>query len=147
MTAMLRDVFADTLYRVALVAQRDQFHVRANEWSLRISGRIVTTTAVLLETANALANPAVRMGCVGLIDHLHGRDDIEVVPLSAELWQKAWRLYAGRQDKSWSMTDCISFVVMDGQSLRDALTADHHFRQAGFHALLADDPSQGGPRS
>jgi uncharacterized protein len=41
-----------------------------------------------------------------------------------------------RRDKEWSLTDCISFVVMKERGLTEALTADHHFEQAGFKALL-----------
>jgi len=45
-------------------------------------------------------------------------------------------LYISRPDKDWSLTDCISFVVMKERGLTGALTADHHFEQAGFVALL-----------
>ncbi len=41
-----------------------------------------------------------------------------------------------RPDKDWSLTDCISFVVMEEHGITDALTGDHHFEQAGFRALL-----------
>ena len=43
---------------------------------------------------------------------------------------------ADRHDKDWSLTDCISFVVMEDQRITDALTGDRHFEQAGFKALL-----------
>ena len=41
-----------------------------------------------------------------------------------------------RQDKNWSVTDCTSFVVMREHNLTEALTADRHFEQAGFKAIL-----------
>ena len=44
--------------------------------------------------------------------------------------------YVARRDKNWSLTDCISFVVMKDRGPTQALTADHHFEQAGFKALL-----------
>jgi predicted nucleic acid-binding protein len=34
------------------------------------------------------------------------------------------------------VTDCISFLVMKERRMREALTADHHFEQAGFTILL-----------
>ncbi len=45
-------------------------------------------------------------------------------------------MLARRLDKDWSLTDCISFAVMQERSLTEALTSDHHFEQAGFTALL-----------
>ena len=45
-------------------------------------------------------------------------------------------LFHARLDKEWSLTDCISFVVMQREGITDALTGDHHFEQAGFTALL-----------
>ncbi len=38
--------------------------------------------------------------------------------------------------KNWSLTDCISFVVMQEHGIHEALTADHHFEQVGFQVLL-----------
>jgi predicted nucleic acid-binding protein len=47
-------------------------------------------------------------------------------------------LYRQRADKHWSLTDCISFVVMEQEGLREALTGDRHFAQAGFAAVFAE---------
>jgi predicted nucleic acid-binding protein len=47
-------------------------------------------------------------------------------------------LYGTRPDKEWSLTDCISFVVMKREGLTDALTGDRHFEQAGFKVLLSN---------
>ena len=46
------------------------------------------------------------------------------------------KLYLDRPDKEWSLTDCISFTVMNDEGLAESLTGDHHFEQAGFSALL-----------
>ena len=50
-------------------------------------------------------------------------------------------VYRDRPDKGYSLTDCISFLVMGDFGLKDALTADEHFRQAGFRAVLLEDPA------
>jgi uncharacterized protein len=61
---------------------------------------------------------------------------LTVVEASHDLFERGLDLFGKRPDKEWSLTDCISFVVMQEQGLTDALTADHHFDQAGFVRLL-----------
>ena len=63
-------------------------------------------------------------------------EGLVIVSLDDVLLQAAAELFATRPDKDWSMTDCISFVIMRQRNLRDALTADRHFEQAGFHCLF-----------
>jgi len=140
MTPALRDVFADSAFWIALVVKQDQYHVRSQQWSLRITGRMTTTVPVLLETANALARPAWRAHGVALIEHVQRRPDIDVIALSQDLWGRGWDLFRNRPDKGWSLTDCISFLVMGDAGLSDALTPDEHFRQAGFRPLLLEEP-------
>ena len=98
---------------------------------------------MLLETANALARPAWRAAATGLIEHLRQRPDVHIVPAEAALWERGWGLYRSRPDKGWSLTDCVSFVVMQDAGLTDALTTDEHFCQAGFRAVLLDEPPSG----
>jgi predicted nucleic acid-binding protein len=65
---------------------------------------------------------------------------IEVVPHSGELSAGAIGLFTDRSDKDWSLTDCLSFIVMGRRNIRDALTVDRHFEQAGLRAVLSDTP-------
>ena len=53
-----------------------------------------------------------------------------------KLVDRAVRLFSEREDKEWGLTDCVSFVVMNDRGIREALTADEHFHQAGFVSLL-----------
>jgi uncharacterized protein len=62
--------------------------------------------------------------------------NVLIVPPGIDLFEEGLALYQRRPDKDWSLTDCISFVVMERQQIRHALTGDHHFEQAGFVALL-----------
>lgn len=63
-------------------------------------------------------------------------DRVSIVPMDQELFDRGVALYGERLDKEWSVTDCISFIVMREQGVTDALTGDHHFEQVGFTALL-----------
>jgi uncharacterized protein len=38
-------------------------------------------------------------------------------------------------DKTWSLTDCASFLIMKRYSIKEVLARDRHFDQAGFTAL------------
>ena len=63
--------------------------------------------------------------------------ELKIIPLDSRLLQRGLDLLGRREDKNWSLTDCISFVVMEDEGLHDALTTDRHFEQAGLKALLA----------
>jgi predicted nucleic acid-binding protein len=132
----MTDVFADTYYFLARLSQQDAAHGRAIEVSRQISGRVVTTAWVLTEVADALNAPHQRTLAVTLYDALLADTRVTIVPPERAVYERGWQLYRERQDKSWSLTDCISFVIMTDLSLREALTGDKHFEQAGFIALL-----------
>lgn len=140
MSGTLGDVFADTAFWVALLVRQDQYHGRARAWATRVSGQITTTVPVLLETANTLARPTWRAAALALLNHIQQRADVQIIPLDSLLWQRAWQLFSTRPDKAWSLTDCISFIAMQDGALTEALTSDTHFRQAGFRALLLEEP-------
>ncbi len=95
-----------------------------------------TTAWVLTEVADALASPDQRQAFVALRADLMRDIHTTIVAPTSELFAAGCDLYAQRPDKDWSLTDCISFVVMERQGITDALTADHHFDQAGFVTLL-----------
>jgi predicted nucleic acid-binding protein len=67
---------------------------------------------------------------------LRANPDVSVIACTEQLFQEGLDLYERRPDKDWSLTDCISFVVMKKAGISDALTGDHHFEQAGFTAIL-----------
>ena len=50
-------------------------------------------------------------------------------------------LYRSRIDKDWSLTDCLSVVVMERHRLTEARTSDHHFEQAGMKAVMLSPSS------
>jgi len=129
--------FADTYYYLALLSESDAAHVAATQASRSYRGRVVTTAWILVEVADAFAEPVLRPSFLGLMEVLRGDPQVTIVSPTQEWFDRGIALYAKRLDKAWSLTDCISFVVMEQMGLSEALTADRHFGQAGFTVLLA----------
>jgi predicted nucleic acid-binding protein len=75
---------------------------------------------------------------LNLVRDLESDPSVQIVPASKQLFRAGFDLFARRPDKDWSFVDCISFTVMKQRRLKDALTTDQHFVQAGFRALLRD---------
>lgn len=132
-------VFADSFYFFALLNPKDRDHKRAVEFSQNFEGRLVTTEWVLLELADGLAKTRQRTRYGTVRQKLAENNNCRVVAFDNLLHQDATDLYLARPDKTWSLTDCVSFVIMSNQSIREALTGDHHFQQAGFVALFGGD--------
>jgi uncharacterized protein len=133
----MKSVFADTFYFLALLNERDAAHQRSVTASRTTGLRLVTTEFVLLEVADALCKPAHRDEVLALINVVESDPAFLLVRATSELIHRGKMLYRDRPDKEWPLTDCISFVVMRDYELAEALTADHHFAQAGFKTLLA----------
>jgi predicted nucleic acid-binding protein len=128
--------FADTFFFLGFLGPSDKWHAEAVSQMERYRGKLVTTEFVLVELADAMADPRDRPACINLINALRTDPDVHIVPSTSALFDRGFQLYSARSDKSWSLTDCISFVVMQQEQLREALTGDRHFEQAGFVALL-----------
>ena len=129
-------VFADSFYYLAVMNADDAAHERAVRVSDSLGGPVVTTAWVLTEVADALAAPGQRSGFLALLEALRVDPEVSIVPPNEDLFEAGISLYSRRPDKDWSLTDCISFVVMQERGMTEALTGDRHFEQAGFTALL-----------
>lgn len=129
-------VFADTFYFLALVNPRDAAHEFCVSTSESMDRPLVTTGFVLMEVGDALRKGQNREIFSMILQDLRQDPDATTIQASQELLEKGIDLFRTRADKQWSLTDCTSFVVMSERNLQDALTADYHFEQAGFEALL-----------
>lgn len=133
------EYFLDTSYAVALAVTADTHHAAALDIALRLkseSAALLTTKPVLYEIGNSLSRNRFREASVELIESLLCDSNVGVLDDTPKRFQSALELYRRRPDKEWGLTDCLSFVVMAEHGLTVALTADVHFEQAGFRALL-----------
>lgn len=131
-------VFLDSAYLIALINERDQHREKAVEWSARVEADetpLITTEFCLMEVVDFLSGRGHRALGRAVVAELRRGTRVEVIPLSSALLDRGLELHAQRDDKTWSLTDCVSIIVMRDRGLVDVLTFDRHFVQAGMRAL------------
>jgi uncharacterized protein len=139
----MREVFVDTGFWIARLSLRDNLHQAALAWEKRCSANpLVTTDSVLSELLTFFAErgPELRKASSALVSQIESNPNVALLR-DGEYVKAARQLYGSRLDKGYSMVDCISMVVMKSRRIELALTADKHFSQEGFAALLLLEPT------
>lgn len=129
-------LFADTSFFVAFLHEDDVDHDTAHDYMANHEGEIITTDWILVELGNFLSRRANRAHFQPFVADLSGDPRFVIRRAGHDDFDLGLGLYHRRQDKKWSMTDCISFHLMQCAGITDALSSDHHFEQAGFRILL-----------
>jgi len=132
----MKTIFADTFYFLALYFPDDQYHSQTLNLTRQLKARYLTTDWVLTEVADAMSEGWDRQNAAPLIRRLRESPVWEIIPFSRDQFDAALEFYSRHQDKEWTLTDCTSFLIMQERGIKEALTGDRHFEQAGFTALL-----------
>ena len=135
---MASEVLLDTSGFFALMDARDPAHVKAKGWlgSHRSRARSVTTEWIVGETCTLLVARKHPHLVARFLDYLEQSTALLVVNPDEGLLSSAKQLIRRQAEQGYSFVDCLSFCVMKERSISQALTADEHFRKAGFSALL-----------
>ncbi len=99
---------------------------------------IITTDEILTETLNYFAESSkfMRQNAVKDVRAILLNQNVEIVSCTHERILEAIDFYESRSDKGYSLTDCISMLVMKNLDVQEILTHDNHFEQEGFTILL-----------
>jgi len=136
-----RTVLMDTSFILALENRDDAHHERAKSLDRELVASQCTYLmhwGILLEMADGYARLSRRSKILELLEKFEAEEGYLIQPITDALLEEAIALYRSRPDKEWGLTDCVSFVLMHQYGIKDALTADIHFRQAGFTAMLLE---------
>jgi uncharacterized protein len=134
-----RTVLLDTSFVLALENRADRHHARAKELDRALAGEgamFLLHWGIVLEIGDGYARSGRREKGVELFDRFENEEGFQIAPLTDSLMAHALTLFRSRADKEWGLTDCVSFALMKSRGVSQALTADVHFRQAGFEAML-----------
>jgi uncharacterized protein len=135
---MKNTYFLNTSYILALEMKTDiNYQIALQSWlNLTIfQPFIITTTYIFDEVVTFLNSRNLHYKAVEIGDRLITGSDFELVEVDKNLFREDWEYFKKHRDKSYSLTDCISFVVMEKRQISTALTLDHHFVQVGFQKL------------
>lgn len=130
--------FLDTSYLLALELADEQYHDQAlNHWQNLTQSRfqLVTTSYVFDEIVTFFNSRNHHDRALDVGNRLLNSNRINLIQVDESLFFLGWQYFQQHSDKSYSLTDCISFVVMTEQNITTALSFDRHFNQAGFQKL------------
>ena len=131
-------LFLDSVYLIALEVENDQHHDEASKnWSTLFDAplTLVTTSYVLDEVVTFLNSRRQHAKASRVGDNLLTASNIQLVHVDENLFREGWSYFKQYADKTFSLTDCVSFVLMKQFGITLALTFDKHFEQAGFTKL------------
>jgi uncharacterized protein len=131
-------IFLDTSFVLALELKDEQHHPLAmNHWRLVATSKpnLVTTSYVFDEVVTFFNSRNRHDKAVEVGDRLLSSSAIQLVHVEEALFLEGWEYFQQHNDKSYSLTDCISFIVMAKRKITVALTFDRHFVQAGFQKM------------
>jgi predicted nucleic acid-binding protein len=136
----MKRVFADSHYWIALVKQHDQWAEKAKAArALLGEALIVTTDEVLTEFLAALrSGEHMRQQAAKMVRSIMENPNVKVIPQTRDSFLKGLFFYESRNDKQYSLIDCISMNVMKNESLIEVLTNDRHFEQEGYAVLIKE---------
>src|SRR5204863_3903536 len=127
--------FLDANFVIALEISDDQHHHEAaHYWRtiLETSFSLVTTSYVLDEIVTFLNSRRQHDKAAKVGNNLLNASHIQLIHVDEPLFYEGWQYFEQHADKTFSLTDCVSFVLMKKLGIREALTFDRHFTQAGF---------------
>ncbi|MCC6446885.1 MAG: type II toxin-antitoxin system VapC family toxin [Armatimonadetes bacterium] len=132
-------MLVDTVFIQAILNRRDQYHRQAIRYLPRVqaAAEVWITEAIMLEVGAAL-KAYNRSGAAMFLRKCYTTPNMRMRSIDTPLMLRALDLYEARPDKSWSLTDCISFIVMAEHDIREAITADVHIALIHLLGLSGD---------
>jgi predicted nucleic acid-binding protein len=132
-------IFLDTSGFFAILSPRDDTHAIAIEFlkSAKQSKRsFITSDYIIDETVTLLKARGIGHLVGRLFDTFANTSACKIEWMDQERFAMTQSFFRKHLDHDWSFTDCFSFLIMKELKIKQALTKDAHFKEAGFRPLL-----------
>jgi len=135
---MTNHIFLDASFWIAYRNERQNYHrearrILAKTFPQRI--KFVTTLPVLCEIhAHFSRTPGKKQV---ILQDFESNPLVHIEEVAHADQQLAFKLLRRQTDKSYSLCDAVSFVVMQRLGLKQALAFDDHFRQFGEFEIIS----------
>jgi uncharacterized protein len=131
----------DTAGWASLFIANEPYHPQASQYfqiARQQQQQLITSNYIIAELVALLHSPLrrPRPQIFEIIDAIKTASYVQTIHIDAEVDLAAWNFCKSRPDKTWSLVDCTSFILMQKLGIHEALTSDRHFEQAGFTRLL-----------
>jgi predicted nucleic acid-binding protein len=126
----------DTSGFLCLYEKGEPYHERAVVFYDSASRRLTTNYVLTEYTALAQVRGILRSEIIKFSKRILDDDEIEIVWVDENLHRQAVELIEQREDKTYSLCDAVSLILMRQRGISEALTTDKHFEQESFTRLL-----------
>jgi len=132
----MKKVFTDTSFLVAFYNRSDENHHKARDFIQRCDNMTFIITDYIFDEFLTVLQVRGNKGLsVEAGEKILKDNNICLLRIDNEVFQKAWVIYRRFKDKDWSFTDCTSYVLMKNLIIDTGLSFDAHFKQFGFISL------------
>jgi predicted nucleic acid-binding protein len=136
---MPKRIFVDTSAFLALEDESDKHHKEALQFRAQelLPGNyeLITTSYILDEILTLIRSRLGIPASIAFSKRIRKSQIVRILSVSAETEGKALNLFEEYDDKTFSFTDCVSFVVMRDMNIQEAFAFDQHFSQMGFQTV------------
>jgi predicted nucleic acid-binding protein len=134
----VKSIFLDSSGLIALLSKNDNNHeTAASYWNNLMAQDIAVylTDYVFDETYTVLHSHVGYKTAIRFGELIMESTVLNLINVDDELFRAAWSIILKYSDKTYSFTDCTSFVVMEIYGIEAAFSFDKHFIQHGFTLL------------
>lgn len=132
-------IFIDTSAFHAMYVENDINHESAKKIREEIirkkHGALITSNYIIDETFTLLRASVGILNSIKIGELIRNSKILNIIWIDDVIDEEAWKIFSSYKDKSFSFTDCTSFIVMQQMNIKKSFAYDEHFNQMKFNVI------------